>query len=85
MDVIIDAIIAEAARTDERFGPPTSAHESYGVLAEEMAELLAAIRSNEAAAVRGEAIQVSAVALRLARACAINEAFRRRSGFNGRC
>ena len=50
----------------DRYGPFTSTHEGYGVLAEEVAELLDAIRANSIQATRKEAIQVSAVAFRIA-------------------
>ena len=41
-----------------------STHEGYGVLVEEMAELLDAIRANDITQCRDEAMQVAAVALR---------------------
>ena len=72
----------EMRRAEDRYGPFTSAHEGYGVLAEEMAELLWAIRANASESVRTEAIQVAAVALRIARACRDSAAFRERSGFD---
>lgn len=56
----------EAKDAEDRFGPFTSTHEGYGVLAEEVAELLDAIRANDGAAIRLEAIQVGAVAFRIA-------------------
>ena len=59
-------VLTEARQAEFIYGPPTSAHEAYGVLAEEMAELLDAIRANDLDAIRAEAVQVSAVALRLA-------------------
>lgn len=61
-----------------RYGPFTSTHEGYGVLAEEMAELLDAIRANSVQATRKEAIQCAAVAFRLAMSLD-NEATRDRS------
>lgn len=67
-DLIYD-IEAEAERANARYGPYASTHEAYGVLAEEMVELLDAIHSNSMAAVEIEATQIAAVALRLARAC----------------
>lgn len=51
---------------EARYGPFTSTHEGYGVLAEEMAELLDAIRAGAVQAIREEAVQVAAVAFRLA-------------------
>ena len=74
-------IIVEIEAADKKFGPYTSTHEAYGVLAEEAAELLDAIRANKAESVRTEAIQVAAVAMRLAYSCRGHLNFRRRSGF----
>lgn len=76
-------VVDQVHYADSRFGPFTSSHEAYGVLAEEVAELLDAIRANDRVAVELEACQVSAVALRLAQCCAL-EAFRERSGFKGK-
>lgn len=77
----VSAEIGREAKTAEgKFGPFTSTHEALGVLSEEMAELLEAIHANDRAAVQREAIQVSAVARRLAECCGI-EAFDDRSGF----
>ena len=69
-------VMAEAARAQDRFGDFASAHEAYGVLAEEVAELFEAVRMKQGErppagpcrqeAIRQEAIQVAAVALRLA-------------------
>ena len=70
----------EADAAERKYGPFTSAHEGYGVLAEEVAELLEAIRSNQRVNVEDEAIQVSAVALRIARCCRLGR-FAQRSGF----
>lgn len=66
MTVILQRAVSEMARAAARYGPPASAAESYGVLAEEVAEVLDAIRSRNLAAIQTEAIQVAAVALRLA-------------------
>jgi NTP pyrophosphatase (non-canonical NTP hydrolase) len=78
--VTLHEIHSEAHEASMRYGPFTSTHEAYGVLAEECAELLEAIRSNDLEAVRREAIQVSAVAMRLALYCRDNPAFATRSG-----
>lgn len=83
MDVA-DEISEQIAGAEKRYGPFKSSHEAYGVLAEEMAELLDAIRANASEAVRAEAIQVSAVARRLAEYCRNDTSFMDRSGFNGR-
>lgn len=62
---MLHAVGQEATEADSRYGPFASAHEGYGVLAEEMAELLDAIRANDYEAIKLEAIQCSAVALRI--------------------
>jgi NTP pyrophosphatase (non-canonical NTP hydrolase) len=56
----------EMNMANDRFGPFTSAHEALGVLTEEMRELEDAIRMNALESVRLEAMQVAAVAWRLA-------------------
>lgn len=61
----------------DRYGKFASTHEAYGVLAEEMAELLDSIRENQLDSVKDEAIQVAAVAARLAKE--ISGDLRRRS------
>lgn len=72
---------AEMCSAEERYGSFASAHEAYGVLAEEMAELLDAIRAGAGESVRLEAIQVAAVALRLSGCCRGDVGFADRSGF----
>lgn len=79
------AIIAEAERAHVKYGDFTSTHEALGVLLEEFDELRAAIHANALYSVATEAMQVSAVALRLHDVCerALSgnaEAFRTRSG-----
>jgi len=64
-----DNIVAEARKAYKIYGDFTSTHEAYGVLAEEVSELLEAIRSNTVMAISREARQVAAVALRLAEIC----------------
>lgn len=81
MDELVQEILVEVERAARKYGPPTSSHESYGVLAEEMAELLEAIQANARDEVRHEAMQVAAVALRLVRACDSEIEFQKRSGF----
>lgn len=82
---IISEIQAEAKRAAEQYGNPASSHESLGVLLEEFDELKQAIHDNDQEAVIHEAIQVAAVAYRLALICAEGDAdFCIRSGF-GRC
>ena len=51
-----------------RFGPFTSSHEGLGVVTEEYDELKDAIRANDPAAIIREAVQLAAVAWRLAEA-----------------
>jgi hypothetical protein len=77
----IKEVLEEMQSASAKFGAFTSAHEGYGVLAEEVSELLSAIRSNARESVRDEAIQVAAVALRLAECCRDHPAFTERSGF----
>lgn len=69
---------AEMARAQERYGDFASSHEGFGVLTEEYYELLEMVRSNRVDRIRHEALQVAAVALRLAEACE-DSGFRRRS------
>lgn len=62
---------ARAAAAQEIYGDFASAHEAYGVLAEEMAELLDAVRLRQEdptrpMRIRDEALDIAAVALRLA-------------------
>ena len=61
-----DRIDAEICRAEERYGQFRSSHEGFGVLAEEVSELLDAIRANDHRWIQREAIQVSAVAARIA-------------------
>lgn len=60
---------SEVAEADRHYGGFRSTHEGLGVLMEEVAELVERIRGNELASIRDEAVQVSAVALRLAVMC----------------
>ena len=71
---------------EKKYGELRSTHEAYGVLAEEFGELLDAIRSNDVNAIRAEAVDVAAVAIRLATACEkcyhdLSSEFASRSGF----
>ena len=56
----------EALAAAEVYGPPASAAESYGVLIREVTELGEAQHQRDMGAIYREAIQVSAVALRMA-------------------
>jgi hypothetical protein len=70
----IEEVAAEAAAecksAREKWGPFNSAHEGYAVLLEEVDELWAHVKTNQKrrdiAAMRAEAIQVAAMALRFA-------------------
>lgn len=70
----------EAEQAQTRYGDMASTHEAFGVLSEELAELATAIHGNTLEAIRREAIQVAAVALRLAAHCRDHLAFAERSG-----
>ncbi len=80
MTDVLGEVHNEMQRAHDCYGPFSSAHESLGVLLEEIAELMEAIRGNVLENIRIEAIQVSAVAARLAVHCRNHEAFRVRSG-----
>ena len=62
---------AEVRRGEANWPPMNSAHEAYAVLAEEVDELWAHVKTNQKrrdlAAMRAEAIQVAAMAVRFAR------------------
>lgn len=62
-DRLIDIEIDGA---NENYGPFRSTHEGYGVLTEEYHELRDAIHSNDTDAIVKEALQVAAVATRIA-------------------
>lgn len=58
-------ILAEAIRAEQTWGKGYhSPHEFYGVLMEECGEFLEAMRANYFHAMKSEAIQIAAVALR---------------------
>ena len=79
LDGITEAVHNEVAYADSRYGSFTSTHEGFGVLAEEVAELLEAVRSNDAEIITLEAVQVAAVATRIATSL-LNPETRKRSG-----
>lgn len=83
MDLEVQEALASAKVSATHYGEYASAHEAYGVLAEEMHELLDAIQAHARESVRDEAIQVAAVALRLSEVCRGSAPFADRSGFNG--
>lgn len=75
----IDQCITDA---DRRYGPPMSAHEMLGVIVEEYAELIEAIRSGKIMSVQWEAMDLAAACIRLADACELPRYdFASRSGF----
>lgn len=63
---LLNRIANEATRAEKRYGPFTSTHEGLGVLTEEYHELIEAIRANNFERIAKEAIQMSAVAARIA-------------------
>ena len=69
MTDLLALVHSEADNAASIYGAFTSTHEALGVLIEEVDELRAAIHANNVVAIRDEAIQVAAVALRLAEAC----------------
>ena len=69
--MVIDEVLDEAQCAQSKYGDFASMHEAYGVLAEEFTELFEAVRMRQtdqsrALHIRKEAIQVAAVALRIA-------------------
>lgn len=77
--VILRAVGQEMDSAEARYGTFHSTHEGLGVLVEEMHELVEAIRSNMLGSIELEAIQVAAVAARLAESVANNVETRDRS------
>lgn len=76
---VAQASVNEAGCAQSKYGDFASAHEALGVLIEEVDELKTAIHANKLGSVYLEAIQVAAVALRLAWHCEWSDAFKRRS------
>jgi NTP pyrophosphatase (non-canonical NTP hydrolase) len=66
---IASALDQEVTKADAKYGNFRSTHEGLGVLLEEFTELQDAIHDNDLVSVQHEAIQVAAVALRIAAAC----------------
>src|SRR5262249_58221747 len=62
------AIEEEVSAAEATWGPFHSSHEGLGVLAEEYQEFLEAVRADDLDAIQYEAIQVAAVAYRIATA-----------------
>lgn len=69
MASVLSLMLTEMADASTRYGPFRSSHEGLGVLTEEYHELVEAVRANDLLAIRREAIQISAVAYRLADCC----------------
>ncbi|HKX46174.1 MAG TPA: hypothetical protein VJP77_05690 [Planctomycetota bacterium] len=63
-DAMAARLVMEMNASREKWGPYRSTHEVYGVLCEEMKELLDAIHDNDDEGARHEAMQIAAVALR---------------------
>lgn len=72
MTPILLQIMDEAERAHKKYGSPTSTHESLGVMLEEFDELRQAIQANDREAITKEALQVAAVAYRLALICSLS-------------
>lgn len=78
LESAVDCVRSQVNHAGERYGPFKSSHEGLGVLTEEFDELKDEIRANDLRRIRIEAIQVSAVALRIA-VCCEDEEFKKRS------
>jgi NTP pyrophosphatase (non-canonical NTP hydrolase) len=66
---ITDSLRFRIDAANRRYGPFSSTHEALGVASEEWDELREAIRSNDLGLIREEALDLAAVALRLAAEC----------------
>lgn len=68
---LLDAVATEVLQAEANWPPMNSAHEAYGVLLEEVDELWAHVkqkqRNRNLDAMRKEALQVAAMAIRFAR------------------
>jgi len=75
-------VVCRITAAERTYGPPASAHEMLGVIAEEYAELIEAVRSGKSGGVEWEALDLAAACIRLAYACTDGgDAFAKRSGF----
>jgi len=65
---VVDALMDRVAAVQHKHGPIVDAHQGYGLLAEEVAELLDEIRHRDRVwrRIEEEAIDVAVVALRIA-------------------
>jgi hypothetical protein len=64
---ILDDVGEEVLRAEAKFAPFNSAHEGYAVIAEELDELWSAVKTDDRAQARAEAVQVAAMAVRFLR------------------
>lgn len=68
---LLDAVATEVLQAEANWPPMNSAHEAYAVLLEEVDELWAHVKTKQRhrnlAAMRTEALQVAAMAIRFAR------------------
>jgi len=67
--ILTEELSDEMNRARVRYGDFASTHEALGVLTEEYQELIEAIHGNRMDRIQTEALQVAAVAMRLAEAC----------------
>ena len=79
---VYDDVTKEMIGAEEKYGDFTSTHEGLGVLTEEVTELVEAVRSNIPGNVYREAVQVAAVAIRMAESMSSSRV-RKRSGMGG--
>lgn len=78
-ETLLAAIERRIALADERYGDFASTHEALGVACEEWHEFIEAVRSNDLHNIEHEALDLSAVLIRLARSIPSNKALRARS------
>jgi NTP pyrophosphatase (non-canonical NTP hydrolase) len=65
IDAVLVRVKEELISATEKFGQFNSVHEGLGVITEEYAELIDAIRSNNHDEIMNESIQVAAMAVRM--------------------
>ncbi len=69
LNEVIAAVRGELVDATFKHGALHSAHEGYGVLMEEVHELMDAMRANDPVQVRAEALQVAAMGARIVLDC----------------
>lgn len=69
LEQVLGMVEIELRRATSLHGEFHSPHEGYGVLAEEMDELMDALRANDLVQIREEAVQVAAMAARIVLDC----------------